>query len=41
MKPLSENAWAVGGDDDTLRGLLREDVDSVVGLREAVEGGQR
>lgn len=37
VRPLSRNAWAIGGDDEGERGLLREVVEEVEGLKEALE----
>lgn len=32
VRPLSKEAWAVGGDEETERGLMREELDEVLGL---------
>ena len=39
--PLSRTAWAQGGTVEGEKGLLRERVEEVEGLREAVERGRR
>ncbi|KAI5480837.1 phosphomevalonate kinase [Pseudohyphozyma bogoriensis] len=40
VRPLSKNAWARGGREEDERGVLREELDKVEGLRAAVEGTQ-
>lgn len=38
VRPLSRAAWVHGGREEVERGLAREGLEEVEGLREAVEG---